>query len=88
MKGVSEGGEDDFYGVIQHIYELAYNTLDYTKRIVLFYCDWFDPSASGTKKNPKYNTVDILMRGKYGPFDPFIFPQNVRQVYYVPYLST
>lgn len=28
------------------------------------------------------------MRGKYGPFDPFIFPQNVRQVYYVPYPST
>jgi hypothetical protein len=24
VKGVSEGGEDDFYGVIKHIFELSY----------------------------------------------------------------
>jgi len=24
VKGLKEGGEDDFYGIIQHIYELEY----------------------------------------------------------------
>ncbi len=88
VKGATDGGEDDFYGVIQHIYELAYNTLDYTKRIVLFYCNWFDPSHRGTRVDRKYNTVDICMSRRYQMFDPFIMAQHVRQVYYVPYPST
>jgi len=40
VKGVIDGGEDDFYGVIKHIYELSYNE----NKVVLFYCEWFDPS--------------------------------------------
>lgn len=88
VKGLTEGIEDDFYGVIQHIYELVYPSLDYTKRIVLFYCNWFDPSGRGTKFNPKCNTVDIRMSRRYQRDDPFIIAQNVRQVYYVPYPPT
>lgn len=88
VKGVNEGGEDDYYGVIKHIYELQFSELDYAKTVVLFYCDWFDPSAIGTKLDPKYNRVDIRMDKKYPAFDPFIMAENVRQVYYVPYPST
>ncbi|WVZ13964.1 hypothetical protein V8G54_011530 [Vigna mungo] len=72
--GLTEGGEDDFYGVIKHIYELEYNTSTIEKKIVLFYCDWFDPSRTGTRVDSKY----VL-------FDPFIIAHNVEQVYYVPY---
>ncbi|XP_058747324.1 uncharacterized protein LOC131620309 [Vicia villosa] len=53
VKGVTNGGEDDFYGVITHIYELEYNYLDSENKVVLFYCDWYDPSARGTKINKK-----------------------------------
>jgi hypothetical protein len=28
VKGVTEGGEDDFYGVIKHVYELFYNIVN------------------------------------------------------------
>jgi hypothetical protein len=88
MKGVTENGEDDFYGVIDNIIEISYNYLDYNKAIVLFYCTWFDPSNRGTKYNSKTNTVDIKMNRKYQLFDPFAIANNVRQVYYVPYPST
>ncbi|KAK2429708.1 hypothetical protein QL285_028127 [Trifolium repens] len=88
VKGVTEGGEDDFYGVIKHIYELSYNYVDCKNSVVLFYCDWFDPSTRGTKINKRYNTVDIRMDRRYKKFDPFIMAHNVRQVYYVPYPST
>ncbi|WJX35324.1 hypothetical protein P8452_23334 [Trifolium repens] len=88
MKGVTENGENDFYGVIDKIIEVSYNYLDYNKAVVLFYCDWYDPSRRGTKYNSKTNTVDIKMNRRYQPFDPFAIAHNVRQVYYVPYPST
>lgn len=88
VKGETGGGENDYYGVIEHIYELEYPWLDYEKKIVLFFCRWFDPSVRGTKLNPKCNTVDIRMNGRYKLYDPFIMAENVRQVYYVPYPST
>ncbi|KAK2451521.1 hypothetical protein QL285_010569 [Trifolium repens] len=88
MKGVTENGENDFYGVIDKIIEVSYNYLDYNKAVVLFYCDWYDPSRRGTKYNPKTNTVDIKMNRRYQPFDPFAIAHNVIQVYYVPYPST
>jgi len=32
VKGLTEGGEDDFYEIIQHIYELENNTSSSSKR--------------------------------------------------------
>ena len=87
VKGVTDGGEDDFYGVITHIYELEYNYLDSKNKVVLFYCDWYDPSDRGTKINKKYNTVEIKMDRRYKHYDHFIMAHLVRQVYYVPYPS-
>ncbi|KAI5401719.1 hypothetical protein KIW84_066259 [Lathyrus oleraceus] len=85
---VTDGGEDDFYGTITHIYELVYNYLDCENKVVLFYCDWYDISARGTKIDKKYNTVEIRMDRRYKEYDPFIMSHIVRQVYYVPYPST
>lgn len=59
VKGIIKGGEDDCYGIIQHIYELEYNTLSYHKKVVVFYCDFFYPSRKGTRVDSKYNVVDI-----------------------------
>ena len=56
MKGLTEGGTNDFYRVIQHLYKLEYNTTSYPKRVVLFYCHWFDPTSRETIVDSKYNT--------------------------------
>nr|XP_027186018.1 uncharacterized protein LOC113784049 [Cicer arietinum] len=86
VKGVTRGGEDDFYGVIQHIFELEYYKLPH--KVALFYCQWFDPRRNrGTKVHPRYDIVDINMNRKYDFYDPFIIAQKARQVYYVPYLE-
>jgi len=84
VKGVTGGGEDDFYGTIHYIYELKYVALN--KKIPLFYCEWFDPTINvGTRFHAQYNLVEIKLSGRYGPYDPFIIPQKVKQVYYVTY---
>lgn len=88
VKGVTEGVEDDFYGVIRHIYELVYNYMDLKNKVVLFYGDWHDPSSRGTKiDKKKYNNVEVRIDRKYKEYDPFIMAHNVRQVYYMPYPS-
>ena len=68
VKGVIVG-ENDFYGIIPHIYESEYNTSSSSERVVVFFCDWFDPSCEGTIVNPKYEMVDIQMNKKYLPFE-------------------
>jgi hypothetical protein len=60
VKGVGEGGEDDFYGVIKRIFELRYQYVEQNNDVVVFYCEWFNP-ASGTKIDPKHKTVDLRM---------------------------
>jgi len=85
VKGLTEGGANDFYGVIQHIYELQYNATNYPKQVVLFYCHWFYPTSRDTRVDPKYSTMEIRMDKIYNLFDLFINAHNVRQVYYVPY---
>ena len=86
VKGVTDGGEDDFYGFVKHIYELVYNYLDTENKVVLFYCEWYDPTR-GTKIDKSYGSVEIQMNRRYKEYDPFIMSHIVRQVYYVPYPS-
>ena len=70
------------------MYEVEYNSSTSNKKVVLFYYNWFDPSTRGTRVDSKHSIVDIRMDRRYVPFDPFIIAQNVRQVYYVPYLTS
>jgi hypothetical protein len=86
VKGVSEGGEDDFYGVIKHIFELSYQYVEQDNDVVLFYCEWFDPT-NRIKIDPKHKIVDIRMDKRYNSYDPFILTSKCCQVYYVPYPS-
>ena len=87
VKGLREGGYDDFYGIIHKIYELEYNICTSPKKVLVFYCEWFDHSRDATRVNPKYNIVKLEISKRYRPFDPFILANNVRQVYYVPYAA-
>jgi len=80
VKGLTKGGYIDFYGIILKIFELEYKTCTSPKRVMVFYCEWFDPSRRGTIVDPRYNIVELQMSLRYQPFDPFILPKNVRQV--------
>ena len=86
VKGVTQNGEDNYYGFVERIYELEYEGLPNT--IVLFYCQWYDPSNRGTKVHPQYRIVEINMSRRYQHFDPFIIAQQARQVYYLNYPAT
>ena len=44
--------------------------------------------SRGTRVDPKYGIVEILIDRSYNLFDSFISAHNVRQVYYVPYSAT
>ena len=45
VKGLTEGGEDDFYGIIHRIYELEYNTSNKPKKVVLFFVNGLIPQG-------------------------------------------
>ena len=84
VKGVTDGGEDDFYGLVENIYEFEYPGLG--QNVFLFYCQWFDPTRStGTRVHPTYHLVDVNMNRRYSKYDPFLLPQKARQVFYVSY---
>ena len=84
VKGLTDVGEDDFYEIIKHIYEIEYNTTSTPKKVIVFYCQWFNPSRIGTKVNSNYH-VNIRMDKRYVSYELFIIAHNVRQVYYVSY---
>lgn len=86
VKGVTQNGEDDFYGILEHIYELEYHELP--TKIALFYCQWYDPSRRGTRVHSQYKIVEINKSRRYQQYDPFIIAQQARQVYYVNYPAT
>ncbi|KAK6777872.1 hypothetical protein RDI58_024590 [Solanum bulbocastanum] len=74
----------EYYGVIQEIIEVRYLGWP-KKKIVLFQCEWFDPSHRGTKMDHQHNIIEVKHIRKYRSYDPFIIAQNVKQVYYASY---
>ncbi|KAK6780839.1 hypothetical protein RDI58_023023 [Solanum bulbocastanum] len=56
------------------------------KKIVLFRCEWFDPSHRGTKMDYQHNIIEVKHSRKHRSYDPFIIEQNAKQVYYASYL--
>jgi len=75
VKGVTDGGEDDFYGIIHHIYEFDYVGLG--KKISLYYYEWFDPTINvGTKFYSQYNIFEVKLNGRYALNNPFILSKK------------
>ncbi|XP_058733815.1 uncharacterized protein LOC131605484 [Vicia villosa] len=75
--------ENDYYGVLNDIVELEY-TGHPTKKVVLFQCDWFDPSSQGTKMDD-YGNVEIKKSRRYQNYDPFVLSQQADQVYFTSF---
>ncbi|KAK6773743.1 hypothetical protein RDI58_028981 [Solanum bulbocastanum] len=74
----------EYYGVIHEIIEVRYSGW-LKKKIVLFRCEWIDPSHRGTKVDHQYNIIKVKHTRKYISYVPFINTQNAKQVYYAPY---
>ncbi|PHT42742.1 hypothetical protein CQW23_16767 [Capsicum baccatum] len=87
---VSGIGQDDitseYYGFLKEIIEFEWPMTLFIK-LVLFYCDWFDPSKHGMKVDSQFGISKVQKRGKYSKFYPFIFPQTTTQVYYANHLE-
>ncbi|XP_004516508.1 uncharacterized protein [Cicer arietinum] len=85
VKGIGQGEtSSDYYGVVSEILEFEWRS-QATRKLILFYCDWFDPSSRGMRIHNQYKIVEVRKGRKYGKFDPFIFPKSATQVYYSPY---
>ena len=77
--------ESDYYGVLTDIVELEYTGWP-TKKLVLFKCEWFDPTPNqGTKIDKNYGIVEVKESKRYKNYNPFIFAQQAEQVYYTKY---
>jgi hypothetical protein len=75
--------ENNYYGVLTDIVELQY-TGHPSKKVVLFQCDWFDPSSQGTRID-NYGNVEIKKSRRYNNYDPFILAQQAEQVYFTSF---
>ena len=85
VRGNSSAGKCDWYGKLKEIIELEYAN-EPIKRVVLFKCEWFDPTRpTGTCKHNQYNIIEINHTKRYRDFNSFIIAQNVRQAYFLSY---
>ncbi|RDY13672.1 hypothetical protein CR513_01372, partial [Mucuna pruriens] len=85
VRGTNGQLESDFYGNVTDIIQLEYTGFPIMK-LVLFKCDWFDNTPNiGTKVHNKYEIVEVRTSRRYNKaYNPFIFAQQVEQVYYTP----
>ncbi|XP_072079067.1 uncharacterized protein [Arachis hypogaea] len=86
VKGTGYGEyENDFYGQLDEIIQVEYTGLP-LKRVVLFKCEWFDPTiGKGTKVNKEYGIIQIRKNRRYVKYDPFIIAHKAIQVYFAPH---
>ncbi|CAL5415106.1 unnamed protein product [Camellia sinensis] len=79
VEGEHEGQLIHFYGHLCRVWELNYL---FTRRIVLFQCEWFNSGSSRTMRiEPHFTTVDVTSR--WYKDDSFVLPSQVQQVFYV-----
>ncbi|KAH0695483.1 hypothetical protein KY285_022580 [Solanum tuberosum] len=84
---ISDPNFGDYYGRIKEIIQVEYREAP-LKQIVLFKCEWFDPTMDvGVKRHNQYKLVDINHRRRYKKYEPFILAMQATQVCYVPYPS-
>ncbi|XP_038682720.1 uncharacterized protein LOC119983117 [Tripterygium wilfordii] len=86
MRGTNYGqSENDYYGVLKEIVQLELTGLP-IKKIILFNCEWFDPTPNRGMRIHKHNDlVEVKRRGRYNKFDPFIIAQQAEQAYFALY---
>lgn len=79
-----DNNEMEYYGVIKDIIKIKWEG-SLQLELVLFDCDWFDPTPSGTRRTEKLGLVEIKHAARLSIFEPFVMVSQVKQVYYLPY---
>jgi hypothetical protein len=73
---------DTYYGQIEEIWELDYVGL----KVALFRCRWVTNGKRAVRKD-KYGYVSVDLRVFGYKNEPFVFANDVEQVFYVPDLA-
>jgi len=82
---VDDGNNEmEYYGVIKDIFKIKWEG-SLRLEMVLFDCDWFDPTPSGTRHTESLGLVEIKHAARLSVFEPFVMASQVKQVYYLPY---
>ncbi|XP_028799277.1 uncharacterized protein LOC114754652 [Neltuma alba] len=80
-KGDDTDANKEYYGVLEHIYELSYIE---NKKLYLFKCHWWDVANYGEGyKVDKYGFTSINTQCSLQTNEPFILASQAEQVFYV-----
>ncbi|XP_066374367.1 uncharacterized protein [Miscanthus floridulus] len=74
----------EYYGVIKDIIKISWED-SMQLELVIFECDWFDPTAAGVRRTENIGLVEVKHSSRLSNFDPFVLASQVKQVYYLPY---
>ena len=90
VNGAEEYGDAtlfDFHGKLKRIVRIEYSGLPF-KRTFLFDVEWYDPNPGGTRKNERFEMVDVNQKKRYRTkYEPFILATQARQVVFLEYPS-
>ncbi|GKC48738.1 putative transposon, En/Spm-like, transposase-associated domain protein [Tanacetum coccineum] len=75
--------ENDYYGLLDEIIEIEYDSILGRCVVVVFKCTWFDP-VQGVRVDHKNGLVEIKHTKRGCTDDPYILVSQ-QQVYYTPY---
>ena len=84
VDGTHNGVSIEYYGQLREIIELDYNSnLEFTRKVVLFRCDWFsqDGKARVTKNDGHFRSINV--ERNWYQSDPFILASQARKIFYV-----
>jgi hypothetical protein len=76
--------ETEYHGVIKDIIKIKWEGR-LQLELVLFDCDWFDPTPNGIRRIENLGLVEIKHAARLSVFEPFVLASQVKQVYYLPY---
>ncbi|KAK6784233.1 hypothetical protein RDI58_017687 [Solanum bulbocastanum] len=83
--------ESDYYGLLGEVIQLEYsNPTKKRTTLVLFKCDWFDPTMGrGCKVHNQYGLIDINHKKRFSSYayEPFVLAKQAQQVYFAEYPS-
>ena len=83
-EGTHDGRNIDYYGVLQEVIELQYNSnLEVRRSVVLFRCDWFNQEGKtrGIKDDGHFKSINV--RSLWYKSDPFILATQSRKIFYL-----
>ncbi|KAF7802613.1 uncharacterized protein G2W53_041724 [Senna tora] len=81
VRGDDSDDSKEYYGVLEHVYELSYIG---NRKVYLFKCTWWDVARLGRGyKIDKYGFVSVNTHCSLNTNEPFVLASQAEQVFYV-----